>query len=237
MPRFYVHGALRGGSSCLLPEEAAHHAIHVLRIRAGDPVVLFNGQGGEYPSRVASIERLKVMVDVLSHDPVERESPLRVTLVQGVSAGEKMDFTIRKAVELGAAEIQPVLAAASVARPKGERAASRHAHWQRIAISACEQCGRNRIPAIEPVMPLAAWIASRRCLQDVAVLDPRASQPLADVAGRMRGVLIGPEGGLTGEEVALATSAGAVAVNLGARTLRADTAAIAALGVVVSRTG
>ena len=95
MPRFYVDGALRPGSTCFLPEESAHHAVNVLRLRPGDAVTLFNGRGGEYPSRVAAIERRKVMVDVLSHDSVERESPLHVALVQGVSAGEKMDFTIR----------------------------------------------------------------------------------------------------------------------------------------------
>src|SRR5690349_12584041 len=155
MPRFYIDGALRAGSTCLLPEDSAHHAVHVLRVRTGDEVTLFNGRGGEYPSRIAAIERLKVMIDVLSHDPVERESPLRITLVQGVSAGEKMDSTIRKAVELGAAAIQPVLAAASVARPKGERAATRLAHWQRVAVSACEQCGRNRIPVVLPLTAVA----------------------------------------------------------------------------------
>ena len=120
--------------------------MHVLRVRTGDEVTLFNGRGGEFAARIASIERLKVLVDVLEHRAIERESPLRIVLVQGVSSGERMDFTVRKSVELGVAEIHPVLAASSVARPKGERAAARHAHWQKIAIAACEQCGRNHIP-------------------------------------------------------------------------------------------
>src|SRR3954471_17086210 len=155
MPRFHVDTALRTGTSLMLPDDSAHHAVHVLRIRAGDEITLFNGRGGEFAARVASIERLKVLVDVLQHRAVERESPLRMVLVQGVSAGERMDFTVRKAVELGVAEIRPVLAATSVARPKGERAAARHAHWQKIAVAACEQCGRNRVPVVHPMVDAA----------------------------------------------------------------------------------
>src|SRR4051794_15406330 len=152
MPRFHVDTALRTGTSLMLPDDSAHHAVHVLRIRASDEITLFNGRGGEFGARVSSIERLRVRVDVLEHRAVERESPLRMVLVQGVSAGERMDFSVRKAVELGAVEIHPVLAASSVARPKGERAAARQAHWQKIAIAACEQCGRNRIPQVLPMV-------------------------------------------------------------------------------------
>src|SRR5213075_357867 len=122
MPRFFLDAPLRAGSSVLLAEDSAHHAVHVLRVQTGDEVTLFNGRGGEYGARIASMQRLKVLVDVLAHRAVERESPLRMVLVQGVSAGERMDFTVRKSVELGVAEIHPVLAASSVARPKGERA-------------------------------------------------------------------------------------------------------------------
>src|SRR5438045_7724707 len=159
MPRFYVDTALRAGTSVLLPEESAHHAVHVLRIRTGDEITLFDGRGGEYAARVASIERLKVLADLLEHRALERESPLRMVLVQGVSAGERMDFSIRKAVELGAAEIHPVLVASEVPRPKGERAASRHPHWPKIAIAACEQCGRNRIPPVPPLVAAAGYPA------------------------------------------------------------------------------
>src|SRR5437762_4846358 len=159
MPRFFLDAPLRAGTSVLLPEDSAHHAVHVLRVHAGDEVTLFNGRGGEYAARIASIQRLKVLVDVLAHRAIERESPLRVVLVQGVSAGERMDFTVRKSVELGVAEIQPVLAASSVARPKGERAAARQAHRQKIAIAACEQCGRNRIPTVHPMVAAADYRA------------------------------------------------------------------------------
>src|SRR5438309_4944890 len=156
-PRFYVDAALRAGGACVLPEDAAHHAVHVLRVRAGDAITLFDGRGGEFTARVTAIERLRIRVDVLQHHAVERESPLRVVLVQGVSSGERMDFTVRKAVELGVAAIRPVLAAASVARPKGERAAARQAHWQKIAIAACEQCGRNQIPTVQPMLAAADY--------------------------------------------------------------------------------
>ena len=149
VPRFYLDAPLRAGSVCTLPEDAAHHAVHVLRLREGDEVTLFNGRGGEYAARIASMQRLRISIDLLQHRAVERESPLRITLVQGVSAGERMDSTVRKAVELGVAEMQPVLATRSVARPKGERAESRRAHWQKIVISACEQCGRNRMPEVQ----------------------------------------------------------------------------------------
>src|SRR5918992_5309983 len=116
VPRFYLDGPLRAGSVCMLPEDSAHHAIHDLRLRESEEVTLFNGRGGEFAARIASIQRLKISIDLLQHRAIERESPLHVTLVQGVSAGEKMDSTVRKAVELGVAEVQPVVGARSVAR-------------------------------------------------------------------------------------------------------------------------
>jgi 16S rRNA (uracil1498-N3)-methyltransferase len=236
MPRFYVDAALRAGSTCLLPEDSAHHAVHVLRVRAGDDITLFNGRGGEYAARIASIERLRVLVDVLQHQAVERESPLEVTLVQGVSAGERMDFTIRKAVELGVAEIQPVLAAASVARPKGERAAARHAHWQKIAIAACEQCGRNRIP---PVLPLIGAADYRpRGESTRLLLSPRAELRFSQAAKGERFTLAaGPEAGFVAEEEAAFLRAGFVPTKLGPRVLRTETAAIAALAALSALRG
>src|SRR3954467_4480842 len=200
MPRFYVDAPLRAGSSCELPEDAAHHAVHVLRVRAGDEAILFDGRGGEYAARVAAIQKLRVTLEVVEHRDGERESPLRVVLVQGVSSGERMEFTIRKAVELGVAEIRPVLAAASVARPKGERAASRQAHWQKIAVSACEQCGRNRIPVVHALaeLPLVLQDESLKIL-----LTPRAQAAFSKIvksgtAGYT--VAAGPEAGFSAEE-------------------------------------
>ncbi len=232
MPRFYLDAALRAGSSVLLPEDSAHHAVHVLRVQTGDEITLFNGRGGEYGARIASIQRLKVLVDVLAHRAVERESPLRVVLVQGVSAGERMDFTVRKAVELGVAQIQPVLAASSVARPKGERAAARHAHWQKIAIAACEQCGRNQIPTVHPMVVASDYrggAGSKILLSPASEL--RFSQAIKE-GGSDFTLAAGPEAGFNAQEAAAFLDAGFVPVRLGARVLRTETAGIAALAAL-----
>jgi 16S rRNA (uracil1498-N3)-methyltransferase len=236
MPRFYLEQLLRPGSTVVLPEDSAHHAVHVLRVRAGDEVTVFNGRGGEYPARIAAIERLKVMVDVLSHDPVERESPLHVVLVQGLSAGEKMDFTIRKAVELGVAQIQPVLAAASVARPKGERAASRLAHWQRVAVSACEQCGRNRIPVVLPLIAAADYRNDGG--ETKVLLSPRSELRFSKLKLEKEVTLAaGPEAGFSAEEEAGFVRTGFVPAKLGPRVLRTETAALAALAALSALAG
>ena len=237
MPRFYLDAALRAGTSVVLPEDSAHHAVHVLRIRTGEDVVLFNGRGGEFAARVASIQRLKVLVDVLEHRALERESPLRMVLVQGVSAGERMDFTVRKAVELGVAEIRPVLAAASVARPKGERAAARQAHWQKIAVAACEQCGRNRVPVVHPMVDAAAYedaSAGKKIL-----LAPQAELRFSQACkgGSDFTVAAGPEAGFNGQEEAALLDAGFVPARIGPRVLRTETAGLAALAALSALAG
>ncbi|TMH72065.1 MAG: 16S rRNA (uracil(1498)-N(3))-methyltransferase [Betaproteobacteria bacterium] len=236
MPRFYVDTALRPGTSVLLPEDSAHHAVHVLRVQGGDEITLFNGRGGEYAARIASIQRLKLLVDVLAHRAVERESPLRMVLVQGVSAGERMDFTVRKAVELGVAEIQPVLAASSVARPKGERAAARHAHWQKIAIAACEQCGRNRIPTVHPMVAASEY---RGGAGTKILLSPAAELRFSQAAkaGEEFTVAAGPEAGFNAAEEAAFLDAGFVPARLGARVLRTETAGLAALAALSALRG
>ena len=236
MPRFYVDTALRAGMSCLLPEESAHHAVHVLRIRTGDDITLFNGRGGEYAARIASLERLKVLVDVLAHRAIERESPLRMVLAQGISSGERMDLTVRKSVELGVAEIQPLLAASSVARPKGERAAARHAHWQKVAIAACEQCGRNRIPAVHAPVPALDY---RGASGTKVLLVPQAELRFSAVckAGQEFTIAAGPEAGFSAEEQAALAEAGFVPARLGPRVLRTETAGIAALAALSALRG
>jgi 16S rRNA (uracil1498-N3)-methyltransferase len=237
-PRFYADEPLRAGGICRLQEDTAHHAVRVLRIRAGDEITLFNGRGGEYGARVAAIDRLRVTVDILEFRDVERESPLRMVLVQGVSAGERMDFTIRKAVELGVAEVRPVLAAASVARPRGERAAARQAHWQKIAIAACEQCGRNRIPEIHPLLSASELKDDETGLK--ILLSPRAELRLSQACkDAPEGVTIaaGPEAGFNAEEEAAFVDAGFVPVSLGPRILRTETAALAALAALSALRG
>ncbi len=195
--------------------------------------MLFNGRGGEYAARIASIQKLRVALDVLEHRPVERESPLHVTLVQGVSSGERMEFTIRKAVELGVAEIRPVLAAASVARPKGERAAQRQGHWQRIAVSACEQCGRNRVPLVHPLEDLSL-LGKVAGSGKAILLTPRGTAALSKIASEHKQYVIaaGPEAGFDEREETAFIAAGFVPATLGPRTLRTETAALAALAAL-----
>ena len=237
VPRFYLDAPLRAGSVCTLPEESAHHAIHVLRLREGDEVTLFNGRGGEFAARIASMQRLRISIDLLQHRPVERESPLQVTLVQGISSGERMDSTVRKAVELGVANVQPVLATRSVARPKGDRAENRRAHWQKVVIAACEQCGRNRVPEVQPVLPLKDYRAGSA--GEKILLSPLAERPLSKLAlqGNEFVLAAGPEAGFTAEEEALLVDAGFVPASLGSRVLRTETAAVAALAALSALRG
>jgi 16S rRNA (uracil1498-N3)-methyltransferase len=237
MPRFYLDAALRAGTSVHLPEDSAHHAVHVLRIRSGEDIVLFNGRGGEFAARIASMQRLNVLVDVLEHRAVERESPLRMALVQGISAGDRMDFTVKKAVELGVTEIHPVLAAASVARPRGERAAARHIHWQKIAIAACEQCGRNRIPLVHPMVDTADYkdgMGTKILLSPSAEL--RFSQACKSGVGEFT-IAAGPEAGFNGGEETVFLDAGFVPAKIGPRVLRTETAGLAALAALSALAG
>jgi 16S rRNA (uracil1498-N3)-methyltransferase len=237
VPRFYLDAPLRAGGVCTLPEDSAHHAIHVLRLREGEEVTLFNGRGGEFAARIASIQRLKISIDLLQHRAIEREPPLHVTLVQGVSAGEKMDSTVRKAVELGVAEVQPVLAARSVARPKGERAENRRAHWQKVVVAACEQCGRNRIPEVHSVIPAMDVRPKPDAL--AVLLSPLATLRFSEAIGQSKAFVLaaGPEAGFTAEEEAALAAAGFVPASLGPRVLRTETAAVAALAALSALRG
>lgn len=233
-PRFHIAGALHAGATLTLPESAAHHAARVLRLHAGDRVTLFNGRGGEHAAVIVAITRQEVSVEVGTHDPVERESPLAVTLVQAVSSGERMDLTIQKAVELGVQRIVPVDSERGVVRLKGERAEKRVAHWQQIAIAACEQCGRNRIPEVRMISPLAVWLAAEQSEALRWALMPGAATALRELPRPQQPVelLVGPEGGLTRTETEQAQRAGYLPVRLGPRVLRTETAAPALLAAL-----
>ena len=233
-PRIFVGDAPSApapGADYPLSEAAARHVGHALRMRVGDRLALFTGRGGEYAATIARIERRAVTLRVEAHDAVERETPAPVTLVQAVIAADMMDLIVRKAVELGAAAIAPVLAARSQHVP-AERIARRLAHWRQIAIAACEQCGRNRVPDVHAVTTLSAWIAGTA--EPVAVLDASAGRSLAEFAltAAPRAIAVGPEGGFAPEELRLAVDRGATLVHLGRRVLRAETAALAALATV-----
>jgi 16S rRNA (uracil1498-N3)-methyltransferase len=234
IPRFYVPATLGEGLSLPLPETAAHHAARVLRMRVGDTLMLFNGEGGEYAATITAMTKTEVTVAVRQREPVERESPLAVTLVQAISSGERMDLTIQKAVELGVARIVPVESERGVVRLQGERAGKRVAHWQQVVISACEQCGRNRIPEVRSISPLDVWLAAERSEALRWMLVPGAALPLRDMPRPVLPIelLVGPEGGFTDKEVEAARRAGFQAVRLGPRVLRTETAAPALLAAL-----
>jgi 16S rRNA (uracil1498-N3)-methyltransferase len=233
LPRFYCREALSPGAHVELPEPVARHAVRVLRLPPGAPVVLFDGRGGEYPAHIERIERDRVYAELAAWQEIERESALAVTLIQALQAGDKMDFTIQKAVELGVRDIVPVESRRSVLRLSGERAAKRVAHWQGVVASACEQCGRNQVPLVAPLEKLENWLARPAGGVLRLMLVPDAGQTLADIApvGEVQ-LLIGAEGGLDPQEMIAAQHAGFQAVRLGPRVLRTETAGLAALAAL-----
>jgi 16S rRNA (uracil1498-N3)-methyltransferase len=235
IPRIHlaVAAPLRPGDTLELPPEQSRHVAQALRMRVGDALTLFTGTGGEYEATIERIERRDVVVHVGRHVAIERESAFTVTLVQSLIAADMMDLVVRKAVELGVAAIMPVQAARSQGVP-AERTARRAAHWRQIAIAACEQSGRNRIPHVHDVVSLTQWLASTDARAFGVILDASATESLVAVASKtMPGALLsGPEGGFTPEEVQAATARGFVAAHLGPRVLRAETAPLAALATL-----
>lgn len=233
-PRFFCPLPLAPGASIELPEAVARHAVRVLRLPPGARITLFDGHGGEYPAILDLIQRDRVEVIVGEHLASECESPLPVTLVQAIQSGDKMDFTIQKAVELGIGAIIPVDSRRSVVRLSGERAAKRVAHWQGIATAACEQCGRNRIPTVAATESLERWLAQPAPAGTARLmLAPGAARALPKIP-RPQAVqlLIGAEGGLDPAEIAAAESVGFTALRLGPRILRTETAGLAALAAM-----
>lgn len=232
-----------------LPAGAARH-VQVLRLQPGDAITLFNGAAahGQWQAQIVEMGRSHVQVRLVAHEALECEHRRPVHLLAGITANERMDWLVEKATELGAASITPLLAERSVLKLKGERAEKKLAHWQAVAVAACEQCGRNRVPLIHPASSLADWLAAHPVADDAAVtrwllsLRP-GTQPLhtailasasASAAAGSGPVLFlsGPEGGLSSAEEDLALAHGFVPVTLGARVLRAETAALAALAAL-----
>jgi len=239
MARFYFEGVLTPGSRIELPEETARH-LRVLRLRPNEAFILFDGRGGEYPARLVQQDRRSLVVELGAHVAVERESRLRVTLAQGISSGERMDLTIQKAVELGVAAIQPLLAGKSVVRLDADRAAAKVAHWRRVVIAACEQCGRNRVPEVSAPISVAAYCSSLTGEGVRILLSPEGDAALeACVVPGAAALMLaaGPEGGFDAFEDKLFRKAGFVAVRLGPRVLRTETAAPAALAALAALTG
>lgn len=241
LTRVHVPGPLAPGALVQLPSGAAAHLVRVLRLAVGAPVVLFDGRGGEHGGTVESIRRDLVSVRIGAHHAVERESPLRVTLLQGIARGEKMDLILQKAAELGVSRFVPLTSLRSNVRLTPGTAARKLEHWQSVVASACEQCGRNRLPEVaQPVSPAAAVHAASGVKLLLAADDQAEALPA--VLGRQAAdapitLLVGPEGGLDPEEVRIARQAGFSACRLGPRILRTETAGLAALAALQALAG
>lgn len=232
MPRFYVPYALSSGHLLDLPDNVVRH-LNVLRTRAHEEIVLFNGNGKAYPARLTLLEKRRAQAEILREEKADNEPPLRITLVQAVSGGERMDFTLQKSVELGVAEIRPVLSERCVVRLSGERAGKRSARWQDIVVSACEQSGRNVVPKVLPILPYCEALAD---LPEGSRLLMSLNRPrsLSSIKPDPQGIVLmaGPEGGWTEAEERLAFDVGFEPVRLGPRVLRTETAALAAIAAV-----
>lgn len=228
--RFFCPIPLEAGACVALPEAAAHHAVRVLRLSPGAEVVVFDGHGVACPG---VIEAIKPTVDVRLAEPLPADPApsCRITLVQALASGDKMDWVVQKAVELGVHAIVPVAAKRSVLKLDGVRAAKRIAHWRSVVISACEQCGRNTVPDIADIQPLGHWLAGA---DGGWVLAPAAPVALRDqpAPGAALSVLVGPEGGWEADELRAMQARGIQAVGLGPRVLRTETAGLAALAAI-----
>ena len=241
LTRIFVPGTIAVGTQLELPAQAGAHLTRVLRLEPGAALTVFNGAGGEYAATLLPENGKRVYVRVVRHDAHERESPLDVTLLQGVARGERMDLIVQKATELGVARVVPVLAERSVVKVDAKQSERKREHWQAIAASACEQCGRNRVPAI--AAPLALGDSLRELATDSlrCLLAADGVQPLATLitqsARRPVVLLIGPEGGLSENERTFASVNGFVACRLGPRVMRTETAGMAALSVLQAVAG
>jgi 16S rRNA (uracil1498-N3)-methyltransferase len=234
-PRLYVGSPLATAETVILPSDIAHYVSNVLRLGEGDYVVLFNGEGGEYNATILAASRKQVQVKILDFNAREAESEFAIHLVQGVSKGERMDWVVQKAVELGVARITPVFTEHGVVHLDGERLQKKAEHWRGIARSACEQSRRNRVPQLDEPVPLKVWLSKSAHDSELRlVLDPAAETTLRQLPPTQTGaiLLIGPEGGLSHAEVAQAESAGYMAVRVGSRILRTETAAIAVISAL-----
>ncbi len=234
LTRVYVEAPVTAGKRVVVEGSAVNHITRVLRLRSGDALTVFDGSGGEFGARIEEFRKDAVVVAVEEHRPLDRESPLTLTLAQGISRGERMDWIIQKATELGASKIVPLFTKRSMVRLDERQAERKIQHWRAIAVAACEQCGRNKVPELVTpidffdVLPADSSGATRLLLSPTGDLR---IEDLQDTAKAIT-VLIGPEGGLDDVEQEAALAAGFKAVRLGPRVLRTETAAIAALTII-----
>ena len=233
MPRFYVDFALSPDSVVELPDNVVRH-LNVLRVKNTEEIVLFNGNGKSYPALPEVLEKRRASVRILREETTDNESPLNITLVQAVSAAERMDFTLQKSVELGVTEIRPVISERCVVRLSGERAEKRVARWQEIVVSACEQSGRNIVPKVLPLTTYAQALQQLPQETTKLLMSLNRAQKLSDVRPQSGKVvfMVGPEGGWTEKEEQQAFDAGFQSVTLGKRVLRTETASLAAIAAM-----
>lgn len=233
MPRFYVDFALSPDSVVKLPDDVVRH-LNVLRVKNTEEIVLFNGNGKVYPALPEVLEKRHASVRILREEATDNESPLNITLVQAVSSAERMDFTLQKSVELGVAEIRPVISERCVVRLSGERAEKRVARWQEIVVSACEQSGRNIVPKVLPLTTYAQALQQLSQETTKLLMSLNRAQKLSDVQPQSGKVvfMVGPEGGWTEKEEQQAFDAGFQSVTLGKRVLRTETASLAAIAAM-----
>lgn len=233
MPRFYVDFALSPDSVVELPDNVVRH-LNVLRVKNTEEIVLFNGNGKAYPALPEVLEKRRASVRILREEATDNESPLNITLVQAVSAAERMDFTLQKSVELGVAEIRPVISERCVVRLSGERAEKRVARWQEIVVSACEQSGRNIVPKVLPLTTYAQALQQLPQETTKLLMSLNRAQKLSDVRPQSGKVvfMVGPEGGWTEKEEQQAFDAGFQSVTLGKWVLRTETASLAAIAAM-----
>jgi 16S rRNA (uracil1498-N3)-methyltransferase len=235
--RLFVDCPIKTAQLLDLNEQASHHLARVLRCKAGEQLVLFNGQGGEYPAEIIAVGKKLVRVQVSDFHPVNRESTLHIQLGLAISRGERMDWAIQKATELGVTTITPLLAQRVQGQRKPQQLQKKHDHWQAVVIAACEQSGRTAIPALSPALELAAWLSDRQA-DCKLVMEPSMAAttlPLEQISSVM--LMVGCEGGWTSEELSLASQHNFQGLKLGPRILRTETAPLAAISLCQSRWG
>ncbi len=241
--RFYFPDKLSSGAEVNLPADTARHAIRSLRLKVGDPIVLFDGLGGEYQASICRVDRESVVARTGPFIESDSECPIDLLLAQGMSSGERMDFTLQKAVELGVTTIQPLATARSIVKLSADRATRKTGHWRKLAIAASEQCGRNRLVAIAEPLRLSDWLGQLPRDPEAGelrlLLCPAAHTGMRELPASARRIILlaGPEGGFDDSEADLARRCGFQSIRIGPRVLRTETAALAALAAIQLRWG
>ncbi len=237
LPRIFTPQALRAESTFDLEPGPSQHLAHALRMQVGDALILFDGRGGQYAATISAVGKKQVCVATAAHDPREVESPVSIHLGIAISRGDRMDWVVQKATELGASEVTPLLTERTGVKLKGERADRKVEHWRQIAISACEQCGRNRVPLLAPLTRLDDWLGATEAERKLVLHHRAADTEECRAQPASVALLIGPEGGLSEGEIDRAESAGYQPLRLGPRVLRTETAPLVAITLLQARWG